>query len=202
MGCAPYYAVTGTHPLIPHNIVKANYLQPPPSSLLATTDLIVRRAVALQKRSEDLERLQDRIHQARNKAALHFEQEHSASIRDFNFQRGALVLVRNTAIEKALNRKMRPRYTGPMVVVSRNRGSAYILCELDGTLAHSPFAAFRIIPYFARSQIEVPDLKQHLNVSISRLREMEAASGADQEDDGRQSEDEDDNGINAEHVND
>jgi len=202
MGCAPYYAVTGTHPLIPHDIVEANYLQPPPSSLLATTDLIARRAVALQKRSEDLERLRDRVHQARNKAALRFEQEHSASIRDFNFQRGALVLVRNTAIEKALNRKMRPRYTGPMVVVSRNRGGAYILCELDGTLAHSPFAAFRIIPYFARSQIEVPDLEQHLDVSISRLREMEAASGADQEDDGRQSEDEDDNGINAEHVND
>jgi len=118
MGCAPYYAVTGTHPLIPHDIVEANYLQPPPSSLLATTDLIARRAVALQKRSEDLERLRDRVHQARNKAALRFEQEHSASIRDFNFQRGALVLVRNTAIEKALNRKMRPRYTGPMVVVS------------------------------------------------------------------------------------
>ena len=57
MGCAPYYAVTGTHPLLPFDIIEANYLLPPPDSLLASTDLIARRAVALQKHAEDLNRL-------------------------------------------------------------------------------------------------------------------------------------------------
>ena len=40
------------------------------------------------------------------------------TVRNFDFSRGDLVLVRNTAIEKALNRKMRPRYFGPMIVLA------------------------------------------------------------------------------------
>ena len=149
MGCSPYFAVTGTHPLLPFDIVEANYLLPLPDSILSMTDLIARRAIALQKRQEDLARLKARVHEARNHAAVRFEREHSATIRDFNFKRGDLVLIRNTAIEKALNRKMRPHYVGPMIIVSRNRGGAYIICDLDGTLAHAPVAAFRVVPYFA-----------------------------------------------------
>ncbi|KNZ72267.1 hypothetical protein J132_04060 [Termitomyces sp. J132] len=41
MGCSPYYATMGTHPLLPANIVEATYLQPPPNSLLSTIDYIV-----------------------------------------------------------------------------------------------------------------------------------------------------------------
>jgi len=179
MGCSPYFAITGTHPLLPFDIVEANYLLPPPDTLLSTTDLVARRAVALQKRQEDLARLRDRIHRARNRAALRFEREHATVIRDFNFGKGDLVLVRNTAIEKALNKKMRPRYFGPMVVVSRNRGGAYIICDLDGTLAHAPIAAFRIVPYFAREHLDLPDLEQHIDVSADRLRELEDTTVAD-----------------------
>ena len=149
MGCSPYFAVTGTHPLLPFDIIEANYLLPPPDSILSTTNLIACRAIALQKRQEDLARLKARDHKARNRAAVRFEREHSTTIRDFDFKRGDLVLIRNTAIEKALNRKMRPRYVGPMIIVSRNRGGAYIICDLDGTLAHAPVAAFRVVPYFA-----------------------------------------------------
>ena len=182
MGCAPYYAVTGTHPLLPFDIIEANYLLPPPDSLLASIDLIARRAVALQKRAEDLDQLRARVHQERNRAAAHFERDHAANIKNYDFKPGNLVLVRNTAIEKALNRKMRPRYTGPLVVVSRNRGGAYILCELDGTLSHAPFAAFRIIPYFAREHIDIPDIQNHIDVTVARLREMEDATDQDPED--------------------
>ena len=49
MGCFPYFTVTGTHPLIPLDVVEANYLLPPPDSLLSSTDLIARHAIALQK---------------------------------------------------------------------------------------------------------------------------------------------------------
>ena len=49
MGCSPYFAVTGTHPLLPFDIIEANYLLPPPEFLLSTTDLVACRAVALQK---------------------------------------------------------------------------------------------------------------------------------------------------------
>ena len=40
MGCSPYFAVMGTHPLLLFDIVEANYLLPPPDSLLSTTDLV------------------------------------------------------------------------------------------------------------------------------------------------------------------
>src|SRR5713226_8499187 len=129
MGCSPYFAVTGTHPLIPLDVVEANYLLPPPDSLLSSTDLIVRHAIALQKQQGDLAWLKDRIHTERNRAAICFEREHSVTITNFNFGQGDLVLVRNMSIEKALNRKMCTRYFRPMIIVSRNKGSAYILCD-------------------------------------------------------------------------
>jgi hypothetical protein len=106
MGCSPYFVATGSHPLIPLDISEATYLQPLPDSILSTTDLIARRAVALQKRSEDLARLHSTVYAARIRAAKKFEKKHAITMKDYNFQKGDLVLVRNTAIEKNLNRKM------------------------------------------------------------------------------------------------
>jgi hypothetical protein len=68
---------------------------------------------------------------------------------------------------------MRPRYTGPIIVISRNKGGAYIVAELDGSLYDRPIAAFRLIPYFARQHIDLPPLETLLDVSIERLRELE-----------------------------
>ena len=68
---------------------------------------------------------------------------------------------------------MRPRYTGPIIVISRNKGGAYIVAELDGSLYDRPIAAFCLIPYFARHHIDLPPLEDLLDVSIERLRELE-----------------------------
>ena len=106
MGCSPYFAVTGTHPLIPLDVIEANYLLLPPDSLLLTTNLIVCHVIALQKQQEDLARLKDCVHTAQNHAMIHFEQENSVTIHDFGFDQGDLVLVQNMSIEKALNWKM------------------------------------------------------------------------------------------------
>jgi hypothetical protein len=182
MGCSPYFAVTGTHPLLPFDVAEASYLLPPPDSVLSTTDLIARRAIALQKRRDDLARLHSKVYQARLQAAIRFEKEREHTVQDFDFKLGDLVLLRNTAIEKALNRKMRPRYTGPLIFISRNKGGAYILAELDGSLFDRPIAAFRLIPYFARSRIDLPPLEDLLDVSVARLRELEHSTLADTDD--------------------
>ena len=54
IGCSHYFAVTGTHPLLLINIAEANYLSPPPDSILSTTDLIARWAITLQKCHDQL----------------------------------------------------------------------------------------------------------------------------------------------------
>ena len=108
MGCSPYFKVTRISLLLPLDIAEATYLMPVPVSLISTSELIARRAVALQKRAEQIKLLRSRVFAARVEAAQHFESENSAVIRDFNFERERLVLIRNTAIKKSLNRKMRP----------------------------------------------------------------------------------------------
>jgi hypothetical protein len=183
MGCSPYFAVTGTHPILPFDIIELTYLLPPPNSILSTTDLIASRAIALQKRQSHLATLRSRILSARLQAAIRFEREHAATIRDFDFQRGDLVLVRNTAIEKALNRKMRPRYLGPVIVLSRNKGGAYIVCELNGSVFDRPVAAFRVIPYFARKSIPLPDLDSFLDIPRQRLLDLESSDISDPDSD-------------------
>ena len=64
---------------------------------------------------------------------------------------------------------MQPQYIGPMVVISRNKGGTYIICDLDGTLGHAPIAAFRVVPYLTCEKLELPDIEQHIDVSVSRL---------------------------------
>ena len=98
------------------------------------------------------------------------------TIRDFNFKRGDLVLIRNTAIEKALNHKMRARYLGPLVVLARNKGGAYIICELNGSVFDRPVAAFRVIPYFTRKSLPLPDLNKFIDMLTKRLRSMEEST--------------------------
>ena len=51
------------------------------------------------------------------KQLLQYEKDHKAVIKDYNFKLGDLILVRNTAIEKSLDKKMKARYLGPMVVI-------------------------------------------------------------------------------------
>ena len=76
MSCLPYYAATGATPLIPLDITEATYLQPPPLSVLSMTDLIAQRAIALQKRPEQLEELQQQVHASCLTAAIRFEKKH------------------------------------------------------------------------------------------------------------------------------
>jgi hypothetical protein len=153
MGCSPYFAITGAHPILPSDIVEATYLQPPPNSIMSTTDLISCRTITLQKCSANINNLYSKVYQAQLKAARQFEQDHFHTLKDFDFQRSSLVLMRNTQIEKSLNKKMRARYIGPLIVVSRNYGSAYILAELDSTVLHHPIAAFCLLPYFTHKSI-------------------------------------------------
>ena len=85
MGCSPYFAATGTHTLLPIDIVEAKYLLLPPDSILSSTDLITRHAVTLQKRCNQLSKLTGQVYQARVSAVIRFKKKHWHTIHNYDF---------------------------------------------------------------------------------------------------------------------
>ena len=77
---------------------------------------------------------------------------------------------------------MRARYISPLIVISRNKGSAYIISELNGSVFDHPIAAFRIIPYFARQRINVPPLDELIDITSRRLHKLEETTLSDLDD--------------------
>ena len=146
--------VHGTQPLLPFDVTEATYLSPPQDLGISTEELVAIRAKQLAKRPEDLADMQDKVTKFRQANIERFEATHRSRITDFDFQSGALVLVRNSRIEDTLSRKAKPRYSGPFVVIKKTRGMSYVVAELDGSISKLRVAGFRLIPYLARTKTE------------------------------------------------
>ena len=174
LGCSPFFALTGAHPIIPLDIIEATWLVELPDRTLKSHELIGFRARALAKHEQHVREMHARITEEKKRRALAYEKEHAATIRNFDFKPGNLVLMRNTAIEKNLDRKMFARYLGPLVVLRRTKGGAYILCEMDGAVLDRKVAAFRLVPYEARYSIVLPEnIHKLIDLSVEGLKELE-----------------------------
>ena len=52
---------------------------------------------------------------------------------------------------------MKPNYLGPMIVVKENKGGSYTLAEMTRAVWHRKVEKFRVVPYFARERINIPE---------------------------------------------
>jgi hypothetical protein len=150
-GMLPYYMVHGTHPTLPLDVVEATFLAPSPQGLMTTVKLISACAQQLLRREEDLAEIHERIVKARMVSAERFRRKFMNTITDYDFKPGDLVLIRNTKNDGDLREKTQPRYLGPYIVIRRNNGRAYVISEMDGSISRYTIAAFRLIPYYART---------------------------------------------------
>ena len=105
---------------------------------------------------------------------LQLESNMQHKIREFNLKPGSLVLVKNSAIELSADRKMKPRYLGPMVIIHCLKGGAFILAELDGSVWQNKVAAFRVVPYLAWKEISYEkEVKRLLDAPEESIKALE-----------------------------
>jgi hypothetical protein len=150
-GHTPFFMTHGIEPVLPFDITKATYLLPDIPAKISMSHLIAIHARQLAKQEEDLADIHAHVLKSRFTSIRDFERQFSWTIHDYDFKPGTLVLVLNKKIEPASNAKCKPRYFGPMVMVSCSPNGPYHLTEVEGTLLKLKFTTFRLIPYHPRS---------------------------------------------------
>jgi len=90
--------------------------------------------MALAKHVTHVEKIKEKVTKEKIKRTLQLERDLQHKIEKFDLGPGSLVLVKNSVIEILADRKIKPRYLGPMVIVRKLQGSAHILAELDSSV--------------------------------------------------------------------
>ena len=149
-GFSPFFLLYGVEPVLPLDLFEATFLVQGFTDNMSTEDLLALRIRQLEKREEDLDRAARLLAKMRFKSKEQFERRFAKRISTHEFNPGDFVLMRNSQVEKEMNRKTKPRYLGPFVIIQHTQGGAYDLREVNGGVKRNKVAAFRLVPYIAR----------------------------------------------------
>ncbi len=178
-GYSPFYLLHGSDPVLPFDLTEATFLVVGFQDQMEDSDLLALRIRQLEKRDQDLQSAAQRLTQSRMRSKEQFEKRYAKRITHRIYQEGDWVLIRNSAVEKELDRKTKPRYLGPYVIVRRTKGGSYVIRELSGAISRRGIAAFRIIPYIVREGIPALETLQ----DVYSEEENSAEGLADEDDD-------------------
>ena len=144
--------------MLPFDLAEASFMSLKYQSGMSTAELLAERLRQLQKRAEDIAKIAETLERHRIKSKEQFEKHYETRLRQESYEPGTLVLVRNTAIEKEMNRKSKPRYKGPYEVLRQTSKGAYIIQELDGTPCRLSYAEYQVVPYISRTDSRLHQL--------------------------------------------
>ena len=153
-GFSPYYLLHGVEPVLPFDLAEMTLLVEGFHTGMSTADLLALRINQLKKRPSDLQRAAAALTRARLKSKEAFERRYEHCMHSEVYDPGDLVLVHNKAIEMSADRKHKPRYLGPYQVIRKTKGGSYVVAELDGAIWRQGIAAYRLLPYVSREQVE------------------------------------------------
>ena len=177
MGCSPYFAVCGAHPVLSLDVAEATWMAEYPDKLISTSELVGLRARALAKHITHIEEMRERMAAIKEKSAKGYSEKYKHVIKDYLFEPGDVVLVRNTVDEGSLSGRNRDRWWGPVIVVRRTKGGAYIVCEFNGAVWQKKIGRFRVIPYEQRRRLTIgKNIEDLIDVSREMLNDLEDES--------------------------
>jgi hypothetical protein len=174
LGCSPYFAVCGAHPVLPLDLEEATWLVEWPDTIISTDELVGLRAIALAKHTYHVNEMRDRVAEFKKTEAAKYAEKYKHVIKDYVFEPGDIVMIRNTSVEDSMNRRNKERWKGPLVVVRRTKGGSYIVCEMNGAVLQRKIGRFRVVPFAQRHKIALPKkIEKLIDLSKKKLDELE-----------------------------
>ena len=155
-GFSPFFLLHGVHPTMPCDLADATFMIAGFRPGMTDEELLRARTRQLLRMPQDMEKAKQILKKSRFRSKVGFEAKFARRLQITDHEPGALVLIRNNPIENSVSiqRKTLDRYIGPYQVVRRTQGGSYVLEEMNGNILRHTTAAFRLIPYVKRQDLE------------------------------------------------
>ena len=155
-GFSPFFLLHGVHPTMPCDLADATFMIAGFRPGMTDEELLRARTRQLLRMPQDMEKAKQILKKSRFRSKVGFEAKFARRLQITDHEPGALVLIRNNPIENrvSIQRKTLDRYIGPYQVVRRTQGGSYVLEEMNGNILRHTTAAFRLIPYVKRQDLE------------------------------------------------